>query len=264
MEEILETHPSGNPKKIVIRGGTIQGCDVIKTYSSKGDLENVTFGYIASDGMELTVSSSGEDRYSTYYMKDGEKIFHNPDGPAIVSTHKKGGGHNSKGMWMGSIIIDAVYIIHGKRIEDGPAAVSFMCGNDRVYVTREEWYEGDSKIKEIDFEHANGRLLSETVYEKSSSRFPKKLRITVFQADGTIHYIKHGDHTFNGGDGITNEMNPDVRELSEGYVEIKPENRNIGYTHSRSIRQMLGWQLNENSKLEFIYDNIIQKEVSVS
>lgn len=260
-EETLELYPSGNPKKTIIRGGTVQGRDIIKTYHSKGKLQDITFGYIASDGMEVTVSTSGGDEYSTYYMKDGEKIFHNPDGPAIVSTRKKGGGHNSKGQWMGQIIVDVIYIIHGKRIEDGPAAVSFWVGNESMQVTRETWFEDNCKIKEIDFEYANSRgLIREIVYEKSDDRFPKKLKSTVFEADGTIHYIQHGDPMFNRGDGIM-ERNPELKELGEGEIELKPEDRNIGYSFSDHFlgsvgRQMLGWKLNKNSKFEFIYDNI--------
>lgn len=218
------------------------------------------FNYIASDGTELIVSTSGEGQYSTYYMKDGEKIFHNPDGPAIVSTRTRGGGHNSKGVRMGEIIVDAIYIIHGKRIEDGPADVSFWVGSESMRVTSETWYKDDCKIKVINFEHSKSTgLLSETVYEKSNARFPKKLKFTVFEADGTIHYIQHGDSVLNGGDGITTEKNPEVRELNGGDIELGPGDRNIGYSFSGYFlgsvgRQMLGWKLDKNSKFEFIYD----------
>ena len=149
IEEVLEKYPSGAVKITITRNGTPQGHDIINKYHQKGKLQETRYKYNSSDGLELDVTEV-DGNYIVKYL--GE--LHNPDGPAIFTCRAGKGRNSTKGWIYEWNTYTLSYFIHGKRIEDGPADISFSAwqvpNSKAASIKKESWYKDGILIRKID------------------------------------------------------------------------------------------------------------------
>lgn len=199
--EVLERYPSGSVKKTIIRGGTTQGYDILKTYHHKGKFQESTYQYKASDGSILNVRED-EDGYTVRNSLTSE--LHNPDGPAkmVYRSGRPAGYCYRNGRLFTEGNRTFFYYNEGKLITGRPAKITI---GDQ---DKEEWYNSNGKlIRSID--HSWGKtLIMDVVYDDGiiSKR-------TVHLRNGDVEFLDR----YSEGKEISKGMNPDL--LEERFIE---------------------------------------------
>jgi len=234
MNEVLEKYPSGAVKKTIIRGGTTQGHDILKTYHHKGKFQESTYQYNASDGSILNVRED-EDGYTVRNSLTSE--LHNPDGPAkmVYRSGRPDGYCYRNGRLFTEGNRTFFYYNEGKLITGRPAKITI---GDQ---DKEEWYNSNGKlIRSID--HSWGKILIlDSVYD-----------------DGIIYkrtfHLRNGDVKFldrySEGKEISSGMNPDLLEASfiesnlnydKKYHILDVEERKVEYLGHQYDQDNLKW-----------------------
>ena len=236
IEEVLEKYPSGAVKITITRNGTPQGHDIINKYHQKGKLQETRYKYNSSDGLELDVTEV-DGNYIVKYL--GE--LHNPDGPAIFTCRAGKGRNSTKGWIYEWNTYTLSYFIHGKRIEDGPADISFSAcqvpNSQAASIKKESWYKDGILIRKID-RNAGKRV--DKFYVDG------KLNKMLFSGGPKLDMEGIVSRVIYNGEDVRVEINPDSYEeeevkrlLEEKYFLLGIENRKVEYSKPKHLPVLL-------------------------
>ena len=229
--EVLERYPSGAVKKTIIRGGTTQGHDILKTYHHKGKFQESTYQYNASDGSILNVR---EDGYTVRNSLTSE--LHNPDGPAkmVYRSGRPDGYCYRNGRLFTEGNRTFFYYNEGKLITGRPAKITIG--------DQEELYNSNGKlIRSIDHHWGRNGLIVDQVYDDGIVK-----KRTTHLSNGDVKFLDR----YSEGKEIRSGMNPDLLEArfvesnlnyDKKYHILDVEERKVEYLGHQYDHDNLKW-----------------------
>ena len=167
--------------------------------------------------------------------------LHNPDGPAIFTCIAGKGRNSTKGWIYEWNTYTLSYFIHGKRIEDGPADISFSAcqvpNSQAASIKKESWYKDGILIRKID-RNAGKRV--DKFYVDG------KLNKMLFSGGPKLDMEGIVSRVIYNGEDARVEINPDSYEeeevkrlLEEKYFLLEIENRKVEYSKPKHLPALL-------------------------